>query len=84
MVNWRHRIELNETLERVSDEFDLTRHEEPCPEEVREALAVECEKAPPLQRFGRQIREAKSIAEVNRILDTVYSVADEQLVWCGL
>lgn len=84
MTNWRYRIKLNEVLERVSDEHDLSRHEEPCPEEVRNALAEECEKAAPLHHFGQQFRDAKSIAEVNRILHSVYDVADKRLVWCGL
>jgi hypothetical protein len=84
MSNWRYKIELNGVIERVSEDFDLTRVEEPCPEEVRDALAAECEKAQPLYRFGQQFRDAKSIAEVNRILDSVFTVADEKLVWCGL
>lgn len=84
MTNWRYRIKLNEVIERVSEDFDLTRVEEPCPEEVRNALAEECEKAQPLYSFGQRLRDAGSIAEVNRILDTVFDVADQKLVWCGL
>jgi len=84
MANWQHRIELNQVINQVSEDHDLTRLEEPCPEEVREAIAAECEKAAPLRHFGKKIRGAKSIAEVNRILTNVYSVADRELVWCGL
>lgn len=84
MANWRHKIELNQAINKVSEEYDLTRLEEPCPVEVRDALAVECEKVFPLRRFGKKFRDAKSIAEVNRILDDVFDVADKKLVWCGL
>lgn len=84
MANWRYKIELNKVISQVSEDFDLSQFEEPCPENVRVALAEECEKAAPLRRFGRQLRDASSIAEVNRILDSVFSEADQQLVWCGL
>lgn len=80
---WRYEINLNVVLSELGEEFDLSRHEEFCPEEVRELLAKECEKARPLRRFATPIRDAQSIAEVNRILENVYDVADIQGVWCG-
>lgn len=84
MANWRYRIELNAALAKANDEFDLSRHEEKCPESVLIAVASEIEKALPLARFGKKIRKAKSIAEFNRILSNIYDEADRSLVWCGL
>lgn len=84
MANWRYKIELNQAISQVTEDYDLSRVEEPCPEEVRDILAKECEKAAPLRRFGQQFRDAKSIAEVNRILNDVFEEADKKLVWCGL
>lgn len=84
MANWQHKIELNQIIQQVSEDFDLSRLEEPCPEQARNALATEIEKAPPLTHFGPKIRDAKSIAEVNRLLEAIFSAADHNLVWCGL
>jgi hypothetical protein len=57
---------------RCAEEHDLTHIEEDCPEEVKEAIAIEIVKAWPLKRFAQTIRQAKSIAEVNRILKNIY------------
>ena len=84
MTNWREGIELNAAIAESSERFDLSRHEEPMPTEAAERLACAVESSVWLQRFGRQIREAKSIAEVNRILASVFNEADKKLVWCGL
>lgn len=83
VANWQEKISLNQTLARLGDEHDLSRQEEPCPTVVREAMAAEVEKSNRLFRHGKRIREAKSIAEVNRILEDVYNDADRHLVWCG-
>jgi hypothetical protein len=69
MANWRYKIELNKVLTEMSEKHDLERHEEPCLKEVKEALANEIGKAWPLKRFCEKILKAKSIAEVNRILE---------------
>jgi hypothetical protein len=84
MANWREKIELNQTLNRVQESHDLSRFEEPCPDEVKSALATELEKSVWLKRHGARIRGADSIAEVNRILANVYDDADRHLVWCGM
>lgn len=84
MANWRYKIELNKVLTEMSEKHDLERHEEPCPKEVKEALAKELEKAWPLHRFCEKILNAKSIAQVNRILENVWNAADTEGVWCGL
>lgn len=83
-MNWRHKIELNKVMSDVCDKHDLSRVEEDCPEEVKEALATEIEKAWPIAHFCKKIRSAKSIAAVNRILERVYNDADRHAVWCGL
>lgn len=83
-MNWRYKIELRKVLSDMADQHDLERVEEPCPEEVKTAIATEIEKALPLHRFAKQIRQAKSIAAVNRILNKIYDEADQSAVWCGL
>jgi hypothetical protein len=83
-MNWRYKIELMKVLRNMSDKHDLECVEEPCPEEVKTAIVTEIEKAPPLRRFTKQIRQAKSIAAVNRILNRIYDEADQSAVWCGL
>ncbi len=84
MAAWRYKIELNKVLTEMSEKHDLECHEEPCPKEVKEALAKELEKAWPLKRFCQKILDAKSIAQVNRILENVWNAADTERVWCGL
>ena len=84
MANWRFNISLNKVLNQCNEDFDLSRHEEDCPEEVKEALAAEVAKAWPLARFSQKIRACKSIAELNRILEVVWDAADTERVWCGL
>ena len=84
MANWRFQIQLNKVLADQEEKHDFSRVEEPCPQECLEELAVEVSKAWPLARFAGQLRKAKSIAEVNRILENVYNAADTHRVWCGL
>lgn len=84
MARWRYKIELSRVLAEVGEKFDLERVEENCPEECKEALAKEVSKAWPLRGFADDIRSAKSIAAVNRILARVYDEADRMLVWCGM
>lgn len=83
MAAWRHKIELNKVIREASEKHDLSRFEEPCPEEVKIALAEEVKKAWPLQRFAGYITERKSIAELNRILENLFNAADREKVWCG-
>ena len=83
MANWREKIELNEVLSKMSDEYDLSLLEEDCPTPVKEAIAKEIEKSTWLKRFSSRIRKAKSIAAVNRILEQVFDEADRMKVWCG-
>lgn len=84
MANWRWTIDLKGILNKAADEHDLEKVELPCPDPVRNALAEEVSKAPPLRRFAGAIRAAETIAEVNRILNRVYEEADYAKVWCGL
>lgn len=83
MANWRWKIGLNQAISKNSKEFDLTRHEEPCPKIALKRLADEVAKAPPLAHFSRRFLRCKSIAEANRVLDEVYNEADVALVWCA-
>lgn len=83
MGAWRHKIELNKVVYDLNEKYDLSRFEEPCPEEVKTALAEEVKKAWPLQRFAGYITECQSIAELNRILENLYNAADRERVWCG-
>lgn len=83
MANWNYKIELNKVMTKVSNDFDLSNYEEECPKEVKEAIAIEVEKAIPLKHFAPKLRKAVSIAEVNRIIERVYNEADRSLVWCG-
>ncbi|RJQ30326.1 hypothetical protein C4565_00650 [Candidatus Parcubacteria bacterium] len=83
MANWKHNIELNKVINQASEEHDLTRFEEDCPEEVKEAIAREIEKAWPLSHHAKEIRAVKSIAALNRRLVLVFDDADYHKVWCG-
>jgi hypothetical protein len=84
MTEWRHKINLAGVMFKCAEEHDLAHVEEDCPEEVKEAIATEIVKAWPLKRFAQTIRQAKSIAEVNRILENIYDEADRSSVWCGI
>ncbi len=84
MAEWQHRINLAGVLSAMGEKHDLSRVEEDCPEEVKEALAVEIRKAPPISHFAGRIKRAKSIAAVNRALAALYDDADRWKVWCGL
>jgi hypothetical protein len=84
MAEWRHKINLAGVMFDCAAQHDLTHVEEDCPEEVKEAIATEIIKAWPLKRFAPVVREAKSIAEVNRVLKSIYDEADRSSVWCGL
>ena len=83
MAAWRYRIQLNEVIAWATSEFDLSEVEKECPDQVKNKIAEELRKAFPLQRFASKILQAKSIAEVNRILEKVFDTADSELVWCG-
>jgi len=84
MANWKYQIELNQVINDLSEQYDLECPKEPCPQEVKEALAKELQKAPPLAHYAKKIQKATSIAQVNRILNSVFNTADASLVWCGL
>jgi hypothetical protein len=83
-MNWRYKIDLNQVIAELMDDYDLTCMEEDCPPEVKERLIAEISKATPLLRFIDQLQEVKSIAAVNRVLSDVYDEADVSKVWCGL
>lgn len=81
---WRHKIDLADVMLKCAEQYDLTRAEEKCPDEVKELIAAEISKALPLRRFAASLRTCKSIAEFNRVLDRVYNEADLMRVWCGI
>jgi hypothetical protein len=83
-MNWQYTIDLAGVLDKACEEFDLSLVENDCPKAVKENIANELKKAFPLARFAPRIMKAKSIAAVNRILNTVYDEADRSKVWCGL
>ena len=82
-MSWRHEIELNDALAEADERFDLSRVEEPMPDEVKDLIIAELRKAWPLSRFVKQIQDAKSIAEGNRVLENIFNEADRSRVWCG-
>lgn len=83
MAQWRYKILLNETISRLSEEHDLTRFEEPCPEVVKTDICAELNKAAPLCRFVKDVEKCKTIAALNRLLVRIFDEADRSLVWCG-
>ena len=83
MAAWTQKIDIHGVIGRADKKYDLSRLEEDCPEEVKADLAAEVEKCC-LWRFAPRLREARSIAEVNRILEAVFNAADRERVWCGL
>ena len=83
MANWKYKIELGRVMDEMCDKHDLSRFEEELPQEVKDAISAELAKAPPLARFAKRIKGAKSIAEGNRILNDMFDVADEKRVWTG-
>lgn len=84
IANWQHRINIIGVLADANTRHDLSCVEEDCPDDVKEALAKEVEKAWPVAQFASKLREAKSIAAVNRVLDNMFDEADRSLVWCGM
>jgi hypothetical protein len=80
MARWQYKINLGSVLEK----YDLSRVEEDCPMEVKEAIAAEIAKAPPLVKFVEVVRRSKSIAALKRLLEGIYDEADETGVWCGI
>jgi flagellar motor switch protein FliM len=84
MTNWRYRIELAKVLEKCNENHDLSHYEEECPQDVKDLIAAEISKAWPLTRLAPRVTESKTIAELNRVLQLVYDVADAELVWCGI
>jgi hypothetical protein len=83
MANWRYKIQLNKVLADLDKDYDFSRLEEDCPPEAKEKIAQEIEKALPLNHLAGRVRNAKSIAALNRALEAVYNEADRTLVWCG-
>ncbi len=84
MANWQENIDLNGVLAKVGDEFDLSCVEKKCPKPVKDAIVAEIGKSSRLRNYGPLIQRARSIAEVNRILERVYNEADRIGVWCGM
>ena len=83
-MNWKYKIKLNPLIIGLSEKYDLSCEEEPCPEEVKLLLSQEVEKAIPIARFGNKIKKCVTIAEVNSVIDDVYDIADRESIWCGL
>lgn len=83
MSKWIEHIELNQVINKCDSQYDLSRLEESVPNEVKELIATELEKSKYLYVFANKIREAKSIAESNRVLQKVFDHADRWRVWCG-
>ena len=83
-MNWRYKIELNQRLREMGEQFDLSYLEEDCPQEVKQAISAECRKAPSLRRFAEIVLGCKSIAAVNRVLAAIYDEADRSAIWCGM
>ena len=81
MANWREYIDLHKVLDEMGEKHDLSIMEDDCPAEVKEAIAKELEKSVWLKIYAGQIRRARAIAAVNRILNRVYDAADQHLVW---
>ena len=80
MSRWQYKIDLGSILA----EFDLSRGEEDCPAELKEAIAAELAKAPPLVKFVELVKRRKTIADLIRLLEGIYDEADATGVWCGL
>ncbi len=83
MKEWKHKICLNKAIEANNEEFDLSRFEDDAPEVAKDRIAAELSKAQPLAHFAPLVRAAKSVAELNRLLNRIYDRADECSVWCG-
>lgn len=83
MSVWKYKIELNQVLRDMSNTFDLTCVEEPCPKSVKRAIAKELEKVPGLVPLSKKAMRVKSIAAMNRLLEEIFDAADRQLVWLG-
>lgn len=83
MTNWREKIELYKVIREVQAEFNLSDDSDVCPIEVKEKLAAEIEKSWLLSTYGRKIREAITVEDVNNILDKVFDRADSNRIWCG-
>lgn len=83
MANWRYKIELRALLHKASEQYDFN-DDDDVPEEVKEAVAQELLKAPPLREFADQVRDAVTVADLDDILRDVYDMADFERVWCGL
>ncbi len=81
MADWRYRIALNKVIEEMNEKYDLSHQEDPCPQEVLDALSKEVSKAPPLVHFVGRIKRVKTVAALNRALSEVFDEADRFLVW---
>lgn len=84
MAMWREKIGLNKAIAKANDQFDLTRLEEPCPQEVKDMICAEIKKSNVLNCHVFRIQSCKTIAELNRKLERVFDDADKFLIWCGL
>ena len=84
MRRWVCKIALGKVLAEIGEKHDLSRFEEPCPQEALDAIASEIQKAPQLLRFAHEMRACKSIAAANRVIERVYDEADRSGVWCGI
>ena len=84
MTKWRYKIKLNEVNTALDALHDFSITEDPVPQPILEAVAHEVEKAWPLKRFAKDIRNATCTAHLNRILTRLWDHADLEKVWTGM
>lgn len=83
-VKWNYRIDLNGVVQQLNEELDWKDQEAVCPAVAKERICEEIKKAPPLTGLCGRVMEAESVADLNRVLELIYELADQQRVWCGL
>ena len=81
---WIEKISLNQAIDKANERYDLSRLEEPVPDEVKLLINNEIARSRFLKRFTNRISNAGSIAQLNRILDSIFDDADRNRVWCGM
>lgn len=83
-MNWRYKLNLGEVISECDEKFDLSKHEEAVPEEVKTRISDCLSSSNILNAWASKVRHSRSIAELNRILDEIYDIADRQKIWLGL
>lgn len=80
MANWKYEIDIKTILNK-GDELEDS---DPVPQALKEELAAELRKAPPLFHLARRMEGVRTVAGLNRVLEEVYDLADYKRVWLGL